>query len=322
LTTPVQFAEITWSIGEIIGRGSFGTVYAGVRPGRKSRRLGRPDYPELPVAVKVWRSPPQTLEAMKMFMREIEISVSLQHPALLSVLTFSVAPCATVCERLPTDLDKVLQQEHRGLAPNGWDDTKKSICALGIAAGMCYLHEHNVIHRDLKTENVMLDSDLYPKITDYGLSKIMSLGDDQVNRALEMTQGIGTPLYMAPELFDDADGRYTTAIDVYAFGMLLYELYTCTKPFREKLEGPRYSLMMDIMKGIRPTIPDYVPEPLRELMSTCWAQRPEDRPTFRHIVTLMAETRVWMFEDIEASEYDDYLGQVLSALGDPPARVE
>jgi serine/threonine protein kinase len=316
LQTRLRFSEITWKEDDVLGKGKFGKVCAGVRPGRPSRRRGAPDYPEIPVAVKFWLKPPQTENEMRMFMRELEVSIRLQHPALLTILCYSMSPYATVTERMATDVNKVLLLEDKGLSPPGWGGTKKAIIAAGVAIGMCFMHEHNVIHRDLKTENVMLDAEFYPHIADFGLSKIMSMGEEQVQSALEMTQNVGTPLYMAPELFEAGAEPYTTAVDVYAYGMFLYELCTAAKPFKEKGEMQVFSLMKYIVDGIRPTIPDHVPERFTELISVCWKQDAGERPTFREIVANMSPGE-YVFDDTDIQEYENYLEKMLPTVQSP-----
>jgi serine/threonine protein kinase len=313
LQTTLRFSEITLKEDDILGKGKFGRVCAGVRPGRLSRRPGGAPYPEIQVAVKLWVNPPQNETDMRMFMRELEVSIRLQHPALLTILCYSMSPYATVTERMATDVNKVLDEESRGLSRPGWNETKKAIVAAGVAIGMCFMHGHNVIHRDLKTENVMLDAGFYPRVADFGLSKIMSMGEAQVQSALEMTQNVGTPLYMAPELFEEGTEPYTTAVDVYAYGMFLYELCTASKPFKEKGEMKVFALGKYIVEGQRPTIPDYVPEPFADLMTKCWDKAPEQRPTFREIVTNIS-TGQYVFEGTDPHEYESYLDQMLPTV--------
>jgi serine/threonine protein kinase len=219
-----------------------------------------------------------------------------------------------VSERLDIDLGKVLRGEARDTPRSvEWNDTKRSIVAIGVAIGMKFIHSCNVIHRDLKPENVLLDNRFWPRVADFGLSKIMSLGSEQVTHAVTMTMNLGTPLYMAPELFDGAD--YTTSIDVYAFAMFLYELCTQAKPFREKGEMKRFSLAKYVTEGERPTIPDYVPENYRLLMQACWDHVPANRPTFHEIVDRMLEQDArheykFLFEGADVNEYEEYLDYV------------
>ncbi len=92
----------------------------------------------------------------------------------------------------------------------------------GIAAGVAYLHDHGIVHRDLKPGNIFCDEGVV-KVGDYGLSKFISC-----SRRSGHTESIGTVHYMAPEV---ANGRYGKELDIYALGVILYELLTGRVPF-------------------------------------------------------------------------------------------
>ena len=92
----------------------------------------------------------------------------------------------------------------------------------GIAQGVAYLHDHGIVHRDLKPGNIFLDQGTV-KIGDYGLSKFISC-----SRRSGQTESVGTFHYMAPEI---GLGRYGKEIDIYALGILLYEMLSGHVPF-------------------------------------------------------------------------------------------
>jgi serine/threonine protein kinase len=202
-----------------------------------------------------------------------------------------------------------------------WNATKQSMAAFGIAAGMCYLHEHNIIHRDLNTENVMLDSRLRVRICAFGLSNAMSSDDEMAGRVDGMWLALGTSLYMAPELLLEREEGYTTAVDVYAYAMVLYELCVGEKPWSNPRDGgPQltlFNLMRNVKKGKRPTVPDWVHPAYKELMTKCWAQNPEERPTFRQIVEPNMGNRL-SFPETDIGEYEAYQREMMTSLG--PAR--
>ena len=88
---------------------------------------------------------------------------------------------------------------------------------------MSYLHLHNVLHRDLKPENILMDENLYPKISDFGLSKITDFLSNSMN--VQSQKGLkGTPAYLAPEIL--ADEKYSKKGDVYAFAFIVFEIMT------------------------------------------------------------------------------------------------
>jgi serine/threonine protein kinase len=95
---------------------------------------------------------------------------------------------------------------------------------------------------------------------------------------------------MAPELFLEREEGYTTAVDVYAYAMVLYELCVGEKPWSNPRDGDPlvalFTLVFHVRDGRRPTVPGCVPPVYRELMAKCWAQNPGERPTFRQIVEM------------------------------------
>jgi serine/threonine protein kinase len=177
-------------------------------------------------------------------------------------------------------LFELLESEKGGQAPRDWDMTRKLIVILGLAGGMRYLHARKIIHRDLKSENVLLDDSLGPHIADFGLSRIMT-GDDP--RGLQMTRKIGTPIYMAPEVFQDQP--YDQKVDVYAFAILVYEILSSMLPFAD-ISNP-VALGVVVTRGTRPPIPAHVPESWVRLIRRCWAALPSARPEFNEIVDIL-----------------------------------
>jgi serine/threonine protein kinase len=149
--------------------------------------------------------------------------------------------------------------------------------ASDIARGMSFLHGTTppVLHRDLKSANVLLSESLTAKISDFGT--VVMFAPFTTGRT------VANPRWLAPEVLKSEP--YGTAADVYSFGMLLWEISTREIPFMDK---PSYqwchNVEDDVIKGVRPTIPANVPVAFRELMGHCWSQQPEERPTFEQIL--------------------------------------
>ena len=180
-------------------------------------------------------------------------------------------------------------------------------CALDIARGMAYLHSRRFVHFDLKCDNVLTARQLgiaggvTCKVADFGLSKqqkgttigaIGGGGDDhKINNPRSFTSGIasqrGTLPWTAPELFSDPSSA-TEKVDIYSFGVTMWELWTCDVPFNGLREQ---SVVWGIMTGKRPEMPsDTQKEPFpgyKGLMELCWSEDPKGRPTFDEVVATL-----------------------------------
>ncbi|KAK8890603.1 hypothetical protein M9Y10_035383 [Tritrichomonas musculus] len=183
---------------------------------------------------------------------------------------------------LETLTDKYL--ESKGAERDKMNPTIRSKIIFGIAATMKQVHQKNVIHRDLKPDNIFLDDNLEPQIADFGLSKV-------IMNKIDMTMVLGTPFFMAPELFMDGDeGSYTVAVDVYAFAFIIYKMFTNKILFADKRPiRSHQQYMMKIGKGLRPVRPDSIPDKYWDLIQHCWDQEPSSRPTFEDITEILKD---------------------------------
>lgn len=275
-----------------LGSGGFGSVYC-----------ARDTITEKLVAIKELTCDFLDDKNQLFFQREVEILARLQHPTVMSLYGFtkydpnSFDKPAIITQYMENgSLDDVIKNEYRGLAPPGWSETKRFINVYGIVAGMVYLHDNRIIHRDLKALNIMIDDQFEPKISDFGLSKFVALG-----QTIYQTTHKGTPYYMAPEIYEgeDYDGFKS---DVYAFGMMLYVIYTGVEPWTG-IKSPMI-LMRKVMEGSRPTIPEDVPKCIAQLIERCWDSNPLSRPTFREMILLL-ETEPFL-QGIDIVEFEEY----------------
>lgn len=179
-----------------------------------------------------------------------------------------------------------------------WTPTKRMISLIGTAFGMKYLHSMHIIHRDLKSGNVLLDDNLHPKITDFGLSKVQF--DNQ-----QSLINTGTLPYMAPELFESTN--YTNSVDVYAFSIMAYEIITLKVPFPKS--KTQFNHMKALSKGIRPIWPDDVNPKLKELISKCWDSTDTARPNFGEIFDLLKKPE-YLIEGVDLDEYNKYINSL------------
>jgi len=143
--------------------------------------------------------------------------------------------------------------------------------ALDAAQGMSYLHSSNpvILHRDLKSDNLLVAEDWHIKVGDFGLTRFMS-----AKKA--MTQ-VGTPMWMAPEII--MGKKYTEKADVYAFGIILWELLTRLEPYEDK--EPMQIVVQVVNEGLRPLMTrEFDQSPLSPLIRDCWSANPDERPSF------------------------------------------
>lgn len=248
-----------------------------------------------------------TKEILNLF-REINVMSALNHPSIIHFIGFSPTnfeglPKPTIITEYASNgtLKDLIKHNCDETIQNSWDDTKKLICIYGIASGMSYLHQNKIIHRDLKPENILMDDFLFPKLTDFGLSKFYVSITESMNLS-SMSGYKGTPLYMAPEIITDEE--YSEASDVYAFSMILYEIMTGTIPFTKLTP---FSIMNKIGKGGRPNIPEEVPDVYVDLIKKCWSQEPEERPTFDQILTDLRSNSEFITEKVDKSDFLDYI---------------
>jgi serine/threonine protein kinase len=227
----------------------------------------------------------------------------IHHPACLSIVAFDApvnGPFCIVAERMPHNLMNLITDCNRGWAPVVWTNTITSIIAFGTAVGMAYLHSHNIVHRDLKPVNVLVDTDLHPRIGGFDISTILPLG-----RSSKMDHG-GTPLYTAPEVVSREECGYPA--DVYSYGILLYELVTGNPAFPVPL--PTEQLLECIRTGRHPEMPRHVSEFYSDLIERCWQIDPSKRPTFRDI---LGQADGFRLEADNYLAFDVYRDEVLNS---------
>ncbi|EDQ85134.1 uncharacterized protein MONBRDRAFT_34366 [Monosiga brevicollis MX1] len=218
----------------------------------------------------------------KEFITEMRLLSKLRHPNIVTVM-------GAVTEKGQEPLLILEHMEHGSLYsllrnPQMELDAELTLPIVkDIVSGMLFLHTSRepIVHCDLKAMNVLCDSNLRAKISDFGLTAKTQCG------------GIGTPYWMAPELLRGE--VCTTASDVYAFGVTVWETVARTDPYDgldmiptlREIAHPHKS-----KKPLRPTIPKDCSQDLSELMQSCWKENPLQRPTFEEIDTKLRSLQV------------------------------
>ncbi|KAF9162683.1 hypothetical protein DFQ26_003345 [Actinomortierella ambigua] len=157
--------------------------------------------------------------------------------------------------------------------------TEKSRIAQQIAQGLAYIHHEGILHRDLKSANVLLTVNMDVKLCDFGLAAVKAL---RVAQSADTFRG--TVRWMAPELLGDTP-QYSTKSDIYALGMIMWEMAAmCTTPFDEVKSNP--AVARAVHRGRCERLPDTVPANYQQWIKRCWEKDPSKRPEARELALI------------------------------------
>lgn len=263
-------------LGQHIATGGFANLYKSTYNGRT-------------VAVKKFHNQGEDFDLLAESYRELQhetlIMSKLKHPNLVELLGICVTPLCMVMEFLELgSLENYLRGKKK--VNLSWPLRVRLI--LNIARGAAKLHENDIVHRDLRSPNILVVSldeheDIVAKLADFGLST--SVGGS--------LQGVKdyNEYWTAPEVMEKKP--YNEKADIYSFAIVMWELLQIGFPYEEFDEGFRTSHEKAVIEGRRPSIPDSTPRLYADLIRYCWDKKPEDRPSFDDII-----------EELERMQYE------------------
>ncbi|EQC38392.1 TKL protein kinase [Saprolegnia diclina VS20] len=264
----LELSELRVTSAKPLASGAYGEVWLGT-------------YASEPVAIKrlLYRHP----DAVQQFIDEIILMAEMDCPFIVSLVGASWRrPVEMECVVEYMDLGDLRSYLSRH-SPDEFTWDQKHTCMLSIAKGLTYLHTCDVpiVHRDLKSRNVLLDSTKGTKLTDFGISRSVHVHDDDK----QLTNGVGTYQWMAPEVICGTD--YSVAADIYSFGVLLSEFSTHKVPYADVLHPvhgrpvTQQYVMTQVAQGLlQPTFAAVgVPSWVHEIALQCLQTDPVLRPT-------------------------------------------
>ncbi|XP_020521694.1 serine/threonine-protein kinase HT1 isoform X2 [Amborella trichopoda] len=217
------------------------------------------------------------------FAREVTMMSRVRHENLVKFIGACKEPHMVIATELLPGMS--LKKYLMSIRPKQLDLHIAISFALDIARAMDCLHANGIIHRDLKPDNLLLTEDQKTlKLVDFGLAREESVTE-------MMTAETGTYRWMAPELYSTVTLRhgekkhYNNKVDVYSFGIVLWELLTNRLPF----EGMTnlQAAYAAAFKQVRPALPDDTPQELVFIIQSCWVEDPNVRPSFSQIIRML-----------------------------------
>ncbi|CAF1162821.1 unnamed protein product [Adineta steineri] len=261
---------------ECIGQGGFADVYRG-------KWLSRDHN----VAIKVIRIQYIDERVKQDIVNEISIMHRVRHDHILNMFGACMEPdkYALIVEYM--SLGSLYDVLRRQTPQFSWSD--RCSVATQMVNGINYLHKLSkpIIHRDIKSLNILMTEhgkDFLVKVADFSLAKIRH----EASRQSSYAPPVATLLWKAPELFV-MHGKHTTASDVYAIGVVLWELATGCEPYADMDVSMIY---VCVSQGQRMAIPSNVPSSFAELISKAWAQEPKKRPTCQELLNSIKEIAI------------------------------
>ncbi|WCJ32739.1 ACT-like protein tyrosine kinase family protein [Euphorbia peplus] len=249
--------------GNKVASGSYGDLYKGT-------------YCSQEVAIKVLKPERVSSEMLREFSQEVYIMRKIRHKNVVQFIGACTRPpnLCIVTEFMARGSIYDFLHKHKGM----FKLPSLIKVATDVSRGMSYLHQNNIIHRDLKTANLLMDENEVVKVADFGVARVQT-------QSGVMTAETGTYRWMAPEVIEHKP--YDHKADVFSFAIVLWELLTGELPY--SYLTPLQAAVGVVQKGLRPTIPKNTHPKITELLEKCWRQDPTQRPDFSEIIDILQQ---------------------------------
>ncbi|KAK8567935.1 hypothetical protein V6N13_105880 [Hibiscus sabdariffa] len=249
--------------GNKVASGSYGDLFKGT-------------YCSQEVAIKVLKPERINTDLQKEFAQEVFIMRKVRHKNVVQFIGACTKPpnLCIITEFMSGGSVYDYLHKHRGVFKL---PTLLKV-AIDVSKGMNYLHQNDIIHRDLKAANLLMDENEVVKVADFGVARVKA-------KSGVMTAETGTYRWMAPEVIEHKP--YDHKADVFSFGIVLWELLTGKIPY--EFLTPLQAAVGVVQKGLRPSIPKHTNPRLTELLERCWQQDPALRPDFAEIIEILQQ---------------------------------
>ncbi|KZV39347.1 hypothetical protein F511_17539 [Dorcoceras hygrometricum] len=244
-----------------VASGSYGDLYKGI-------------YCSQEVAIKILKAERLNAELQKEFAQEVYIMRKVRHKNVVQFLGACTRPPNLCIVTEYMSGGSVYDYLHKQKGTFKFPSLLK--VAIEVSRGMNYLHQNNIIHRDLKAANLLMDENEVVKVGDFGVARVKA-------ETGVMTAETGTYRWMAPEVIEHKP--YDHKVDVFSFGVVLWELLTGKLPYEHLT--PLQAAIGVVQKGLRPAIPTHTHPKLIELLERCWQHDPSLRPDFTEITEIL-----------------------------------
>jgi serine/threonine protein kinase len=241
------------------------------------------------------------------FIQEVESLSELHHPCVLKIFGW-VLPEGSMYGEIHSEyaergsLEDVMNERKSVYGREFWTWTRIAIVICDMVIGMRFVHGRGIIHRDLKPSNILVRANGRALIGDFGSSRFKD--EDST-----LTGDTGTVHYAAPELFEE-DAVLSGKVDVFGFGLILYELFTGSAVFPICLSG--LEVIRRRRSGYRPTPPEECGGFMRALIRRCWSDNPCSRPSFDEILREFESEQFKIMPGVDYEEISNIVGGVVA----------